>query len=748
MLILSCGTSYAIPVASPEPSPAASLPDSIAMTLREVDVTAIKSGSALRNQPVTSTTISTSEIERQNIVTVKAASSLVPNFYLPDYGSRMTSSIYVRGLGARIDQPAVGLNVDNVAFLNKDNYDFDVPDITRIEVIRGPQSTLYGRNTMGGVINVHTLSPMDWQGVRAAVTLAAPFMTRVSGGVYLKPSSDFATVVTAYYTHSAGDWRNTYNNSRIGRENAGSLRWKSVWRPSSSFMLENTAALQLNQQNGYPYAYVKTGKIAYGDTCFYKRASFTDGLTANWHVSPNVTLSSISSFQAISDNMTLDNDFLPEDYFTITQKRKEWAVTQDFIARGVVADGKYQWLAGLFGFFRSTSTHAPVTFHDYGISNLIEKKPNEYNPTYPIRWDERSFPLDSRFYTPMRGVALYHKSTLNLDNWTLAGGIRVDMERPSISYQSSCHTSYTTLDLTDPNDPKVYMVSPIDIYLKNHISETYTQVLPCLEAQWKFPSRKGSVYVNIAKGYKAGGYNTQMFSDVLQQKLMKEMGYSTGTDSDNIIKYKPEWSWNYEVGTHLNFPDQGLRLDVAGFYIDCRDQQLTVFPNGNTTGRMMTNAGHTRSIGGEASLGWRITDHWALDASYGLTDARFIDYNNGISSFKGKRLPYVPRNTVWSNLRYTRPVNSTMLRYVEFNLNARGVGSIYWDDANKRRQPFYVVPGASIIGSTDIADLELWVTNFTGAKHDVFSFTSIGHDFVQRSPGCRGGITLRLSLDK
>ena len=105
--------------------PMASLPDSLAVDLHEIDVTALKSGTHLRSAPMASTAIGVTEIDRLNIATVKGASKLVPNFYVPDYGSRVTSSIYVRGLGARIDQPAVGLNVDNVAFLNKDNYDFD-----------------------------------------------------------------------------------------------------------------------------------------------------------------------------------------------------------------------------------------------------------------------------------------------------------------------------------------------------------------------------------------------------------------------------------------------------------------------------------------------------------------------------------------------------------------------------------------------------------------------------------------------
>ncbi|MCM1336109.1 MAG: TonB-dependent receptor [Candidatus Amulumruptor caecigallinarius] len=730
------------------PSPEESLPDSVAMTLGEVDVTAIKSGAGLTEQPVSATSVGITEIDRLNIVTVKGASPLVPNFYIPDYGSRMTSSVYVRGLGARIDQPVVGLNVDNVCILNKDNYDFDLPDITRIEVIRGPQGTLYGRNTMGGVVNVHTLSPMDWQGVRAAVTFGIPFTTRLQAGAYFKPVETLGMGVTAYFTHTDGDWHNDYNHSRIGTETAGSLRWKTVWHPSTRFTLENTAALQLNEQNGYPYAYEGTGRIAYNDTCFYHRVSFSDGLTVNWHISPSVTLSSISSVQYLADNMTLDNDFLPEDYFVLTQRRREWAVTQDFILKGSAAKGRYSWLAGLFGFYRSPVTDAPVTFGDYGISRLIEAHPNSYNPLYPIRWDERSFPLDSHFFAPLRGLAIYHKSTLELDRFTLAAGLRLDLEHPSLIYRSSCSTSYTVINLTDPAHPTVYARRPVELDERGHLSMDIAQLLPCFEAQWKLPATMGNVYLNIAKGYKSGGYNAQMFSDVLQQRLMGILGISQSYDADDILSYRPEWSWNYEVGAHLRFPAAGLRVDLAAFYIDCHDQQLTVFPDGNTTGRMMTNAGRTRSIGAELSVAWRFAPRWHVDASYGFTDARFREYDNGIRSFRGNRLPYAPANTLWANLRYLLPLRSEFLHSVEFNLNTRGVGDIWWDDANTRRQPFYLMPGASATARTANSDIELWVTNFTGARHDVFSFTSIGHDFVQRGPGCRAGLSLRLSLPR
>ena len=137
------------------------------ITVDRVQVTAIKQGPVLRSAAVASTILGSRAVARGGISALKEISLAVPNFHAPDYGSRMTSSIYVRGLGARIDQPVIGLNVDNVPLLNKNAFDTELADIERIEVLRGPQSTLYGRNTMGGVVNVYTLSPLTYEGVRA-----------------------------------------------------------------------------------------------------------------------------------------------------------------------------------------------------------------------------------------------------------------------------------------------------------------------------------------------------------------------------------------------------------------------------------------------------------------------------------------------------------------------------------------------------------------------------------------------------
>ena len=116
--------------------------------LSEVAVVAkMKQKNDLRQESLSSTTIKLGDIERKQIVSLQDASSQVPNLHIPQYGSRMTSSIYVRGLGSRIDHPAVGMYVDNIPLMNKNGFDAALWDIMRMEVLRGPQSTLYGRNT-------------------------------------------------------------------------------------------------------------------------------------------------------------------------------------------------------------------------------------------------------------------------------------------------------------------------------------------------------------------------------------------------------------------------------------------------------------------------------------------------------------------------------------------------------------------------------------------------------------------------
>ena len=139
-------------------------------TLKIVDVEEVliiaapKENRKLRELPNAVTLLSQQDMQAAQVNSIKNLTALVPNIFIPDYGSRLTSAVYIRGIGSRINTPSVGLYVDNIPYIDKSAFDFNYSDIERIDVLRGPQGTLYGRNAMGGLIKVHTKSPFSYQG--------------------------------------------------------------------------------------------------------------------------------------------------------------------------------------------------------------------------------------------------------------------------------------------------------------------------------------------------------------------------------------------------------------------------------------------------------------------------------------------------------------------------------------------------------------------------------------------------------
>lgn len=708
------------------------------LALPELVVTALKQSQNLKTLPGAATLVNQTDAQKLGIVNPKTLSQVVPNFYIPDYGSRITSSIYVRGLGARMDQPVVGLTVDNLSVLNKDAYDMDIPDIVRLEMLRGPQSALYGRNTMGGQLNITTLSPLDWQGGRVAATFGNGFDTKLSASCYKLLKENMGLSISAQYAHQDGWHENIYNGEKTDRQNSFAARAKFEWKPSNSFSMLNVAAFSTLNQSGYPYKYVETGKIEYNDTCFYRRLTFSDALTLRW-LAPSFSISSISAVQYIDDNLTLDQDFLPLSYFTLTQKKREYAISQELIARNIQHD-TWNRTSGLYIFYKHNNMQAPVHFLDYGIENLIEKHRNNANPTYPIEWDSRSFPLDSHFRIPTFGAALFHESNVNLGKWILTAGLRLDFENVSLKYNSFCNTGYNIF-----HDGVFFKHMDVNIDDAGKMSRHFLQLLPKIAALYQFDANN-NVYINIAKGYKAGGYNTQMFSDILQQRVMSFMGVGGGYDPQEVVGYKPEKSWNFELGTHFSLINNKLSGQINAFYIDCSDQQLTMFPDGTTTGRIMTNAGKTRSFGAELQINYTPIRNLDFAFSYGYTNAKFREFYNGKEDFAGKYLPYAPQNTIFADASYALQTNSNFCHEIVFDLNLRATGKIYWNEQNSKAQNLYALLGASVTFQRDNASLQLYAQNLTNTKYNTFYFVSIQNEFLQQGLPLQCGASLKLNF--
>ena len=730
--------------------PAAARPESADTTIvvDKVQVTAIKQGPVLRSQPVAATIVGSRAIERRRVAALKELSQAVPNLHMPDYGSRMTSSIYVRGLGARIDQPVVGLNIDNVPVLNKDNFDSELADAERIEVLRGPQSTLYGRNTMGGVINVYTRSPLLYQGTRIGAEYASGDSWRLRASTYQLLAPDLGISVAAFYTRTGGLFTNDHTGERCDREQLGGGRWKMQWRNGRGLRLDNTFSFSVLDQGGYPYAYVgpdivrgaetvvRSGRIAYDDPCGYLRTTLSDGLTIRYDAE-RFSVSSITGYQYSDDRMTLDQDFLPLSYFTLRQSRREHGITQDLVFRSREA-GRYRWLCGAFGFYRGSRMEAPVNFKRTGIEELILKNANT-GPVFRYESDAQELLLASDFRMPAWGAALYHESDLTAGRWRFSAGLRADFEHTGLSYRSRTDFDYRLGIAGGEPQPQRATIDDRD-----RLTRTYFELLPRLAVTYSFDEVR-NLYLSVAKGYKTGGFNTQIFSDILQEKLKGRMVSGVDDTDPGLMSYRPEHSWNVELGGHFSCCEGLVRGDFALFWIECRDQQLTVFPAGTSTGRMMTNAGRSRSLGGELSLRVVPCDDLVLDAAYGYTDARFVRYDNGREDFAGKRIPYAPEHTFSLNAEWSIPTGVRWLGDLVLRAETRGTGPIRWNEENTRTQSFYLVADASVRLEHPRYAIDLWSRNLGDCGYEVFYFKSMGNEFVQRGRPRTFGITLSIS---
>ena len=720
-------------------------PDTM-LHIGSVEVTSIKQGTTLRGKAIAATLIDALMAERNHISALKDASEIVPNFYIPDYGSRMTTSVYVRGLGARIDQPVVGMNVDNVPVMTKEGYDFEMVDIERIEILRGPQSTLYGRNTMGGVVNIYTLSPFNWQGIRLGVEYGSGNTIKAKASTYQKILPNLATSLSAYYTHTDGFFENLHTGKTCDREQQGGGRFKLAWR-SDRWKIENTLAFSLTEQGGYPYAYagedivdeegkpiIANGEICYNDPCGYERFEVSDGLTVRYDA-PKFSVSSITSYRFHDDKMTLDQDFTPLSYFTLVQAREEHTATEEIVIRSKDGENRiYNWLCGVFGFFKHCDMNAPVQFKRTGIEELIIKNASG-SSGIDLTFDNDELLFDSRFDIPTWGVAAYHESSVTLGKFHLTAGIRFDYERARLDYLCA-------------SDAKgQFGLSPITPdRFDGRLHNDFFEVLPRVTATVRFDARN-SLYASVSKGYKAGGFNTQMFSEVQQARLMKQMGVAMNRMSvDEIVRYKPEWSWNYEVGAHTATAGGRLVAEAALFYIDCRDQQLTVFPEGQTTGRMMTNAGKTRSFGAEMSARVSPFKKFDVSLSYGYTNARFVEFRSGKSDYAGQYVPYAPQHTAAARATYEIAIPTRWLEQITLGVGYKGVGPIFWNEENTLKQNYYSLLDASVRFSARHYSLEVWGRNLTGADYAVFHFESISHPFLQKGRPRTFGVTLNINL--
>lgn len=659
--------------------------------LDEVVVSAFKSNK-YELVPVSRSALSARQLSNQQITGLKELTAVIPNFYMPDYGSRASCPVFVRGVGNKSDGTGIGFYVDGMPFYEPLSFDCDLGDVASVEVLRGPQGTLYGRNAIGGIVNISTRNPLEYQNTRVRLGYGRYNDLRTQISNYTKVSDKFGFTFGALYHHNDGAFRNSYLNEKVDKMNETEERIGLYYKPAENWLIRLSSNFSYSDQGGYPYAPVDAQTNTLQDISYNRYSSFrrlvsTNGLGITY-TGPVVSFNSQTSFQYINSRQAIDQDFTVTDKSFVENARHQNMVSQEFTLKSS-GDSRYQWVIGAFGMMehvdRTVDNHSPsagsLSHTDYCV--------------------------------PTSSLALYHQSTYNIwQGLSATAGVRFDYEHAKTNYLNQKYTV-----VAEGNTPK----GNPDAF---ESTKNFNQFTPKFTLQY-LTTEDNLYYVSVARGYKPGGFN-KSFSTFDQRS------------------YDPEYSWNYEVGASVNLLNNLLTVSADLFYIDWRHMQITSTIEG--VGNITTNAGHTDSKGAELNLIVRPVSGLQFTANYGYTFARFLSYvKSETVDYTNNRLPMVPNHTLSLDANYT--INPTgWLDRIMINVGMRGLGRIYWAEDNVVSQDFYALLNAKVALTKGIVTWEVWGKNLTDTNYMAYGFKSSTGNYAQAGKPLMFGTTIELNF--
>ena len=722
----------------------------------------------LRLQPVSSNVFGSEQLQQLNVHDLSQLSQYVPSFVMPSYGARLTSSMYVRGIGSRINSPAVGIYYDNIPLMSKAAFNNHFYMLDRVDVLRGPQGTLYGQNTEGGLVRVYSKNPMNYQGTDVRLGIGTGLWRNVEVAHYHRPSDKLAFTVAGFYSGQKGFFNNANFSDKNDKMNEAGGKLRLIFQPNNQLKIDWTADCQYVNQNGFGYGELNLDNNDVADPATtimngYKRNMLNTGVSISTGVGGDLNdaplmFTSTFSYQYLNDKMLMDQDYMTPDYLLLEQKQKMNALTQEYVLR---SHGKTRWqhATGLYNSYQYLKTDAPVTFGDaitgpIGTAIANAMKAAMVKAGMPQATVDRmgvtmsaEMAVPETFRTPSMTFAAFHESNVLLnDRLKLTLGLRFNCDLQEISYDALAYMNMT--GGTAGRQATYHLTS----HVADSRSKTFTQLLPKVGLTYTIDDKLGNIYALVSKGYRAGGYNIQMFSDILQTELNAHQQDAMRGDYDvahtiadydvieETIIYKPEESWNYEIGTHLNLFDNLLHFDLSLYYMQIRNQQLSQMIPGSNYGRMMVNAGKSHSCGMEATLRGRLLDN-SLDwnVNYSFTNAKFDEYDN----YKDKYVPFVPKHMVSAMLDYH-------LGSFTIGANMNAQGKMWWDEANTYAQKFYALLGAHADYDFGPVLVSLWGRNITDTRYNTFAVQSNAAGgtryFAQRGNPIQLGMDVNIHL--
>ncbi|WP_435105107.1 TonB-dependent receptor [Arhodomonas sp. AD133] len=646
-------------------------------SLAPITVTAEKTPSTGFEVPAALTVLTGDELRRSGSEDTLDVVQRVPNLHMIRAGHHSDAGfLSLRGITPAVEgKQSIGFFIDGVHYTT---FDTELLDVERVEVLRGPQGTLYGRNTGGGVINVITRDPQPYPEAEVSVGVGSDnrrSVEAVAGGALGSPSWSYrgaarVQVTDGYFT------RRSDGRDDVDERNDSNGRFKVRWNPSGKWDVTTTLDAQRYRDGSTSFAPVEQVRRSPGEvnSDFVGEAD-TDVYNASVHAeykAHDVTVTAISAATREDKREHMDMDFTAEDRVRLHLDTDISRLSQELRFASPEGRPGPRWLAGLYYFDEED---------DRGVdTEMRQGMPSMGVPPFT---DVRSSVVDTRGYAAF-GQVTWPVS----DRLELTGGLRYDRETQDLTHRSR----------TEP-DLSAFGMAPSRVEDR----EAFDAWLPRFTARYAL-SRDRSAYASIARGYNSGGFNTQA--------------------PENRLEFDPEYTTNYELGMKARWLDGRLRTDMALFWIEWKDQQVEqqLYPQSVTQ-----NAGRSRSRGVELELAWRPVDAFLLQAGVGYNDAHFVEYTDtvydpdtgqpvGHVDYSGKRPPNAPRQTFSLAAEY-RFTDDVYLR-----ADWLGTGRFYYDLANEQKEDAYQLLNLRLGYDNGRFAATAWVNNATDEVYATRAF--------------------------
>ncbi len=729
----------------------------------DIVVTARRRSEDLQKVPLAVSVVAGAQIEAQGAFNVGRLVQLQPSVQFISSNPR-NSAINIRGIGAPFGltndgiEQGVGLYIDQVYYARIGSATLDFVDVEQIEVLRGPQGTLYGKTTTAGAINITTRQPsFDLEG-RAEVTYGNLNFIQAKASLSGPIVADrLAARISTSFSRRDGTLYNVVTGRRVNEIDNLGVRGQLLWQVSDNFDL--TFAADWNRQNpeGFAQNYFKVVQTARAVNRQYanlarlsgyapaspdafdrlvdndaeldaKQTIFGGSLLADWDLGP-VTLTSITAWREWDWQPANDRDFTGLPVTTVSANPSQQMQFSQEIRLASNGSNRFDYVAGLFYFHQKIETQGVQQQGSAAGLWLFGPTANAANPGLidGLRSDnEIRYSNDS--------LAVYGKLTWNVsDAFSIAPGIRVNYDKKKGSYDAV---------VTGGLSP----VTPAQQALKNGVLQT--QSYDAAYSDWNFsgditaswkPTDDLMLYATYAKSFKSGGIN-------LSGLPTRADGVTPALETATV---KPESVNHYEVGLKSTLLDGTATINLAAFRTVIRDYQATVV-NGSVgvIRGYLANVPEVRSRGIEVDVSIRPVDRLSAHLNYALTDAEYVSFpgaptpielSGGSTPFvdaSGGRLPGVSRHA----LSYG----------AEYRLPTRGEGEAYLGIDGSLRSDFSSSPTPSRVQNVEGYVLTNLRAGYrSGRGWELFGWLRNAFDtdyveFLTAAPGSTGLIVAQL----